>query len=217
MEKTKRINKLILDREAVLQHFPAGLRIAEIGVLRGRYSKKIITANPSKLFLIDCWKHIEDGDSVYVKHDGCNVDDEKQEKKYQHVLKMFKDDSRVEIIRKLSTDAVHHFPDSSLDAVYIDGDHSYQGCLADLRAYSKKISDNGFMWGHDYTTNYKWIQVIQAIETFVQESPEWELLCITSEIPKKSPSWFLVKAGSCILPAFEKLDAKIAEIGYREL
>lgn len=214
MEKqTIRINKLVLDREQLLDHFPTGLKIAEIGVLRGRYSKKIMKTAPKQLVLIDCWKRIE-GDNVYVKHDGCNVEDAVHEKKYQHVCKMFEGNEAVNIIRKLSGEAAEHLVDGYLDAVYIDGDHSYEGCLSDLRVYSKKINETGFMWGHDYTNSYKWIQVQKAIQDFLTESPEWSLLCITSEVPKKSPSWILVQEKSVIKEALTAVQSESVTLEF---
>ena len=45
---------------------------------------------------------------------------------------------------------VHHIPDDSCDFIYLDGDHSYAGCLADIKAYWPKLKDGGIMAGHDY-------------------------------------------------------------------
>ena len=37
----------------------------------------------------------------------------------------------------------------SVDLVFIDGDHSYNGCSADIRAYKHKVNKNGLLSGHD--------------------------------------------------------------------
>ena len=37
----------------------------------------------------------------------------------------------------------------SVDLVFIDGDHSYQGCSADIRAYHNKVNNGGIFSGHD--------------------------------------------------------------------
>ena len=37
----------------------------------------------------------------------------------------------------------------SVDLVFIDGDHSYNGCSADIRAYRHKVNKNGLLSGHD--------------------------------------------------------------------
>jgi len=202
MEKTtkptKAVSKLVLTRDEVLAKFPVGMTIAEVGVYRGAYSKRIAeSAKPTKYFLIDCWQHVDD-DTDYSKLDGCNDDNERHEKNYRWVQRMFRNYPGAELIREFSGPAAEQIADASLDAVYIDGDHTYEGCLADLRAYSKKVKESGFMWGHDYTHTYAWIDVQRAIQTFTAESPEWSLACITAEVPKKSPSWFLTRKGSAI-------------------
>ena len=49
-----------------------------------------------------------------------------------------------------SQDAVGKFEDSTLDAVYIDGDHRKHAFIADVRAYWPKIKLGGVIAGHDY-------------------------------------------------------------------
>ena len=36
-----------------------------------------------------------------------------------------------------------------VDLVFIDGDHSYNGCAADIRAYTAKVKSAGILSGHD--------------------------------------------------------------------
>ena len=40
-----------------------------------------------------------------------------------------------------------HVP--KVDLVFIDGDHSYNGCAADIRAYTAKVKLGGILSGHD--------------------------------------------------------------------
>ena len=186
------------NRKDILKLFPQNMTIAEIGTDKGTYASCInYKTKPKELFLIDCWEHII-SDSVYSKLDPVNSKDEKQNEKYVFVQNRFKKFQNVKIIRQFSYDAIKHFDDKFFDCVYIDGDHSYDGCLNDLRLYHTKIKDDGFIWGHDFTNCFKWIQVKEAIATFIDEHPEWELYAITNEEPKKSPSWFLVKNNSKI-------------------
>lgn len=56
--------------------------------------------------------------------------------------------------------------DKSLDAVFIDGDHSYTAVLNDLRFWSKKIRSGGKLVGDDY-----WMEdVKRAVHDFQKES-----------------------------------------------
>ena len=66
-------------------------------------------------------------------------------------------DARMQLfphVRKLkmkSVDALAHFPDGSLDFVYIDADHHYAFVSADIRAWKSKLRRGGILAGHDYS------------------------------------------------------------------
>jgi predicted O-methyltransferase YrrM len=49
-----------------------------------------------------------------------------------------------------SVKAASQFDDNSLDFVFIDANHSYDGVSADLKAWIPKIKKDGFIAGHDY-------------------------------------------------------------------
>jgi hypothetical protein len=48
-----------------------------------------------------------------------------------------------------STEAAKHFPDNSISAIFIDGDHSQEAVQADIRAWYPKVKQDGIMAGHD--------------------------------------------------------------------
>jgi predicted O-methyltransferase YrrM len=55
------------------------------------------------------------------------------------------------IIRQgLSEDIVSEFKDESLDFIYIDGDHTYEGCKKDVELWWPKLRVGGLFSGHDY-------------------------------------------------------------------
>lgn len=58
-------------------------------------------------------------------------------------------------------------PISSVDVVYIDGDHSYDQVKNELLMYHPKLRSEGFLCGHDY--NDKWPGVIRAVDEFASE------------------------------------------------
>ena len=60
----------------------------------------------------------------------------------------FKD--KVEQINKTSAEAVVEFEDNTLDFVYIDGDHTYEGVKRDILLWLPKIKTDGIIGGHDY-------------------------------------------------------------------
>ena len=51
--------------------------------------------------------------------------------------------------KRASVDFAKGFEDASLDFVFIDGDHSYDQVLADMRAWLPKVKDGGWLGGHD--------------------------------------------------------------------
>ena len=64
-----------------------------------------------------------------------------------------KDLPHVRCIRGTSTEAVVYFEDGSLDFVYIDGDHRYEGFKSDLELYRPKLRKGGVLAGHDLSFN----------------------------------------------------------------
>jgi predicted O-methyltransferase YrrM len=48
-------------------------------------------------------------------------------------------------------DALEYFKDGQLDFIYIDGDHRYEGVLADLTNWKPKLRAGGIMAGHDFS------------------------------------------------------------------
>jgi predicted O-methyltransferase YrrM len=96
------------------------------------------------LYSIDPWKHIEDGpyESGLSQKD---LDDNHEIARSR--LKDYGD--RSIIIRKKSDEAINDVPDE-IDFVFIDGDHSFEQVLRDLRNYAEKVKKGGIVAGHDY-------------------------------------------------------------------
>jgi predicted O-methyltransferase YrrM len=55
-----------------------------------------------------------------------------------------------------------------IDFLYIDADHSYEGCKADIMAWSPHVSRGGIIAGHDYTDHddfpHKFPGVAKAVD-----------------------------------------------------
>ena len=128
---------------------------AEIGVLRGETSKALLEACPNlTLIMVDKWcpsepdtPHYQTG-SAFATLDPERFDMYKR--KAHHHVAQFMLEGRVKIIESPSLDAVKKVKNKSLDFVFIDGDHSYEGCKADIEAWNKKVKPGGFLCGHDY-------------------------------------------------------------------
>jgi len=143
-------------RDRVIQHMPKNAVGAEIGVHLGDYSQKIINiANPKLLYLIDPWTmHDKEShaNSWYGKN---NVTQDTMDKRYKSVCERFKKEN-VKILRDFSDNAAKNIPDESLDFIYIDGDHSFEGTCNDFDAFYSKVKSGGYIYGDDYIDNNWW-------------------------------------------------------------
>jgi len=77
------------------------------------------------------------------------------------------------LIRDISRNASTQFVDNSVDIVYIDGDHTYEGVKTDINSWWPKIKPGCILCGDDYVNSKtgKGFQygVIQAVQEFVEE------------------------------------------------
>jgi len=138
--------------EMLKKIIPANGVYAELGVFDGAFSREIIdTLNPKSLILIDYFQgEIGSGDQ-----DGNNFHTIDLNNKYNELLRRYKKDSRVTIIKGDSTEELNKFSNNYFDMIYIDADHSYEGCKKDLNESYKKIKNGGWILGHDYAFNPK--------------------------------------------------------------
>jgi hypothetical protein len=137
---------------------PKGGVGAEIGVWKGDYSAKLLElATPAKLHLIDPWETREDPNydtAWYGKARGIDMDGV-----YAGVRDRFQEQmasGQVHIHRAPSVDAMETLSDGSLDFVYIDGDHAYEGVKPDLEVSVRKIRKGGLICIDDHMVGKWW-------------------------------------------------------------
>lgn len=120
----------------------------EIGVAFGGHSEAILKhTDVRKLYGVDSYQHFDD------YSDGMNLPQPAFDLLYEQTrnrLSPFGD--RFELMRAKSLDAVKLISEP-LDFVYIDADHSYQGCLQDIMAWLPKVREGGIIGGHDYNSS----------------------------------------------------------------
>lgn len=119
---------------------------AEIGVQRGHFSECLLTDWwGKKLYMIDIWRQVQD------YRDIANGDHRVQlECMAEAFQRVYQFGERAAMIREGSQAAGLLIPDGSLDFVYIDADHSYEGCKADLLTWWPKTKSGGIFCGDDY-------------------------------------------------------------------
>lgn len=82
---------------------------------------------------------------------------------------MLQQNKNVKHLKMLSEDAAKLYDDESIDAIYIDADHSDKAVTKDIKAWFPKVRPGGVIAGHDW--GYGGIEV--AVVKFVSYELEW--------------------------------------------
>lgn len=143
--------QLFSSRQDLIAHcIEDGMVVAEIGVFEGDLSAFIYSAaSLEKFYMVDLFEGIVGSGN----QDGNNFKEVNMEAVYSHLIDKYSTCSNVAIVKGMSSAFFSDLPDSFLDLVYIDGDHSYDGCKADLENAFVKVKNGGFILGHDYSSN----------------------------------------------------------------
>jgi len=163
--------KLLLNRDELISLIPKNSIIAELGVDKGDFSKKLLdVVNPKLLCLIDMW-----GSNRYGNDKADLINDKFKSQIKNESIKVFRSDSIT---------AAENFQTSYFDFIYIDTDHSYETTIKELRAWKTKIKDDGIIAGHDYMMG-NWLKtlrygVIEAVHQFCIED-NWQLIYLTAD------------------------------------
>lgn len=160
-------------RRELLEMMPKGKLSIEIGVWKGEFSRLLLEGlNPSKLVLIDPWgvqEDPEDGVSLAGARSKKDMD-----RIYESVKAKYKDEialGKVSVIRDFSVPAMDQFKDGSIGFAYVDGDHSYEGVRADLKAILPKMMTGGVIMLDDYHRKGWWKDgVMRAFHEFLGEN-----------------------------------------------
>lgn len=144
-----------------------GIRtMAEVGVYKGELMR-VVLRSPLANYL----KHYYAIDPWEVHDDHWHGATKKQwDGMYWSVAKYMPWFPALKVIRMVSTEAARMFPDSSLDFVYIDGDHAYESVRRDIAAWLPKVRNGGLIGGHDYVNDDSKITSIYDVRRAVKEA-----------------------------------------------
>lgn len=112
----------------------------EVGTREGAFAKKLCTSNPNlSLTCVD----------PYMEYGSASKNE--SERRYKAALEtLVQAGLRVQIMRQTSMEAVNRFKDSSLDFVFIDGNHDFEFVMEDIVKWSYKVKKGGIVAVHDY-------------------------------------------------------------------
>jgi len=124
---------------------------AEIGVWMGDFSEMVLsTGSIAKYYLIDPYEFMPQfpnrmyGGKVAQNQGDMDEIFERTQSRLAHLPgeKIF--------VRERSAEAASAVPDESLDFVYVDGNHYYDGVQADILSYLGKLKTGGFLIFDDW-------------------------------------------------------------------
>lgn len=131
---------------------------AEVGVFRGQFAQALLNLHGGMyLLMVDSWVGHEQ--PRHGRTQEALIDEAKHRTEFA--------EDRREIIRMDSLTAAATIEDASLDFVFVDADHSYEGALADIQAWAPKVKPGGMLSGHDYDdrwTTERGYGVVQAVD-----------------------------------------------------
>jgi hypothetical protein len=141
-------------RNSMLQKIlPKNSVIAEIGIFTGEFTQFILNnLEPKKLYAVDPYTS---GIGVMGSGDvnGFNMEFFDLDLLYKFVKNRFITNSNLELCREYGTDFLKRIPDGHLDAIYLDGDHSFENVANELEIARYKVKEGGWIMGHDYKLN----------------------------------------------------------------
>jgi hypothetical protein len=141
-------------------------QVVEVGVWRGDYSQTLIHAlSPQEFYGVDPYLLYPD----YTDKPGHEFYSQEMLDSLAAQVESRLKATGDALIRDFSTKACSQFDDSSLDLVYLDGDHKYSAVSADIQAWWPKVRPGGILAGHDYIarSHVEEFGVIPAVQEFL--------------------------------------------------
>lgn len=129
--------------------------IVELGAWKGRSSAFLVVEAKNKspnisIHIVDTW--LGSGEHTVGMTDGLYE---------KFISNMAPLNGHYQSHRMTTDEAVPLFSDGSLDAVFIDADHTYEAVKRDIANWMPKVRKGGILAGHDYI--HTWPGVIQAV------------------------------------------------------
>lgn len=159
-------------------------RGVEVGVYKGEFAKSVLTQWPGEYVMVDLWANQPNG--VYNEP----INFQNFEPIIQEAARVAEAFGRVTMLRMDSVVASKRFQDQHFDWVYIDANHAYENCMADIISWWPKLRVGGIIGGHDWgfvdSPNYK-IGVAKAVTDFAHT------LRINYSVSPKCSSWWIRK------------------------
>tara|TARA_R110002050_G_scaffold4794_4_gene22782 strand:- start:91 stop:825 length:735 start_codon:yes stop_codon:yes gene_type:complete len=155
LQEIKSLKEKSDTRESLIEyliHLHKVKNIAEIGVFKGDLTSYLLNKVEAieNYTLIDPWRYLEDWNKPN------NQSNTNFEAIYKDTLeKVSFAQSKLTILRGKTNEISESIEPNSLDAIYIDGDHTLKGITIDLIQMWDKLTSNGIIIGDDFYPSIK--------------------------------------------------------------
>lgn len=138
--------------DAVADRVPEGAVGAEVGVYIGAMSRELFRCIKGlRLFMIDRWQPYSKEEKTRSPSFTANIRDvSRWESIKKSAMDVAQANKGAVVLCEDSVEAASHVADGALDFVFIDGDHSYEGVVRDIKVWKPKVKLGGWVMGHDY-------------------------------------------------------------------
>lgn len=122
-------------------------RMAEVGVWHGEFAAAVLDGCPgiSTYYLVDPWRPLDDWNKPL------NVSAQRFAEAHRAALAAVAfAGTRAVVLRGTTREVADRISDGSLDAVYVDGDHTLRGITIDLVRMLPKLRPGGLLGGDDF-------------------------------------------------------------------
>lgn len=138
--------------EAAKRYLRGEIYCAEVGVNRGENAYDILTNLPriKKMYLVDSYQEVHDTIKLVS------------------AIRVAPFHDIVSWRYMTSYEASKTIVCGSLDFVYIDDDHTYEGAKTSIEAWLPKVREGGIIAGHDYSLHGHYAGVRQAVDELAE-------------------------------------------------
>jgi len=136
--------------------------VVELGIGKSQTFGYLLTHCPNAVIIgVDQWKKLPErkvpGAETYESWDMELLKTRAHDLVNQHPTKAI-------VFDMTTTEAVKHVKDESIDLLFIDADHTYEGVMNDIQNWLPKVKEGGYIYGHDID----WLSVIYGVTHFFE-------------------------------------------------
>lgn len=150
---TIRVSRAVEERaKAIAAHLPKSGCMVEVGVLLGHLSWAVRQRFPEvQITMVDNWLPMYEQPKSYIAtRDDHALHSLKQAQSNEARARLTAEHIKAQVLKGNSTEVAAQWGLGPQDLIFIDADHSYEGCKADIEAWRVHVRPGGWLGGHDY-------------------------------------------------------------------